>query len=681
MSWGGKKHEPPILHAAKQQNRGSQEATNLENLTLSSPPNQAKFNAPQHDAAQFLLSHLPHMPVCGFGKSDHQVLPLSQAIEMPYIQIGNRVRVAGKGQRRLPALILDVDTVRYTRDDLDDLNIPQPDVIVRNPLKPASAHYVWFFPDIYLPDGAKVRTWAKGMHREAWELFLELERWLVAVMGADKSLRALKTKNPLHPDHKADWRIGPVRELSELVQWIRWELVKPIDRETLPTHAHQGRNDRLYSQALRLASNEAAGGQCEDLEALIEFLTDHMAGLNPDGLPVNEVLATLKSAAMTAWDRRGTWKPGAYRETHEPCSPEETRKRRQASAASTNSKRRSETIRRLVSAGVELLETGARLCKREVARLARAGINTVRRHWAALMDAIGGDPHGLTRMQDLQASRDMAMSNPPEYASAAGSSCAPSSPFPVLTPSSTSSLPVPFLSNPITKFCPEQRSTVERPSNADRTPCITAEKTCKIEDSGYKAAIKNQNPRGTAIHPSGSAGSSDEVGGELRAGCPGCCAAQTCDGDDGIFTQRSSLAWLHVTDVDSCIVGPAVDRLRVHPWVFRRGRSFRGTRTSNVWSGHRAMVRAMGAGQYPGMLRSHARHRRSSARRGDVGLRRERRICGRLDPLAGLVRAGYGNSGGNSRSNGLLDSMGDRDRNVTNRERPALKTRGEDPAI
>lgn len=341
---------------------------------------------PNLPAATTIYAHMPRTPLTGDGKGDHFFLPLEQSLQHPYTQF-NRT---WKGFVIRNTITIDIDEPMALEVFRERAGL-EPDLWVLNPHKAMSGHVSLVLPKaVFVPVGAKPRPWFQGIRREAWEVLMLLEEWLVAVCKADKAIVTQKTKTPGHPDHVTYWREGSLRSLGELAEWIDWSRVpQEVPRGTL--RAPTGRNDALYMRALYAGCDYAAAG-AESVEDVLEHLTARVDALNDfaEPLPLAEVRATLKSAAKRAWARRDTWKP---RGTVKQAKPTATREQRTEG-----------TLKRLVDAGRQLVDSGLELAKKALARAAHAGINTVRRYWdrvqsACLQGSTEGDPSSSLLIQ------------------------------------------------------------------------------------------------------------------------------------------------------------------------------------------------------------------------------------------------------------------------------------------
>lgn len=347
---------------------------------------------PDLPAATTLYAHMPRTPLTGDRKGDHFFLPLEQSLQHPYTQF-NRT---WKGFVIRNTITIDIDEPMALEVFRERAGL-EPDMWVLNPHKAMSGHVSLVLPKaVFVPVGGKPRPWFQGIRRQPWEVLLLIEEWLVAVCRADKAIVTQKTKTPGHPDHVTYWREGNLRSLGELAEWIDWSRVpQEVTRGTLrpPT----GRNDTLYMRALYAGCDYAAGG-AESVEDVIGHLTARVDSLNDfaEPLPLAEVWATLKSAAKRAWARRDTWKPR--------CATQ------QAKSTATREQRTEGTLKRLVDAGRQLVDSGIELAKKALARAAHAGINTVRRYWdrvqsACLQGSTEGDPSNSLLIQRPPAPR------------------------------------------------------------------------------------------------------------------------------------------------------------------------------------------------------------------------------------------------------------------------------------
>lgn len=327
------------------------------------------MNWPDLPAATTLYAHMPRTPLTGDYKSDHFFLPLDQSLQHPYTQF-NRT---WKGFIIRNTITIDIDEPMALEVFRERAGL-EPNLWVLNPGKAMSGHVSLVLSKaVFVPVGAKPRPWFQGIRREAWEVLLLLEEWLVAVCKADKAITTQKTKTPGHPDHITYWREGNLRSLGELAEWIDWSRVQQdIPRGTPRTST--GRNDTLYMRALYAGCDYAAAG-AQSVDDVLEHLMGRVDTLNDfvEPLSLAEVRATLKSAAKQAWARRDTWKPrGAAK---------------QAKPAFTREQRTEGTLQRLVEAGKQLVSSGLELAKKALARAAHAGINTVRRYWDRVQSA------------------------------------------------------------------------------------------------------------------------------------------------------------------------------------------------------------------------------------------------------------------------------------------------------
>ena len=231
------------------------------------------------------------LPVKPYAADDPRhgllILPRLQALRRRHIQLN--------GPNSYTWMTHDIDdpSAYYAHRDG---NVPQPNFIAINPAnRHGHASYLLAVP---VARHCAART---GPLR----LFAAVERGIARRVGADPRYCGLITKNPLHPDWRAEWRRDTPYTLPELADWLFPEDLAP-DRSFEVTLG-AGRNcalfDTLRVEAYREVREFKRTADLEAFQSRLSALAHNMNGAFPHPLSAREVAAIVRSVSHWTWRR------------------------------------------------------------------------------------------------------------------------------------------------------------------------------------------------------------------------------------------------------------------------------------------------------------------------------------------------------------------------------------------
>lgn len=266
----------------------------------------------------------------------------------------------------------------------DELGLPPPTFVVINPDN-ARCHYLYEL---------KTPVFYTEASRRAPQKFYEAtDIALTHKLEADLSYVGRFTKNPLHPH----WRtICHPNSTYDLEDFQEWGVVLEHKRKQVLRESLEGRNTTLFD-TLRHWAYQVVLKQCSyaDFQQGVDNKALGINGMFLDCekgiLPVKEVLSTARSVGTWTWRHKDSIGNQKNRGVM-GLPPEMSLKAKQAAGAShahANNSAKQSTREAVLSAAIALKAAGTPVTQQSVAIRAEVSIDSVKRNWKEVDQAIG----------------------------------------------------------------------------------------------------------------------------------------------------------------------------------------------------------------------------------------------------------------------------------------------------
>lgn len=234
--------------------------------------------------AKLYFDNLPEKPYCKTANGKLRILPKSQAIHYPLVQLNHPALIRW--------LVFDIDAT-HAQTRAEDRGCPEPTFIALNQANGHAHIAYWLEVPVYI-DGLK--------SAKSTAFYEDVKRGLTHRLGADSNYCGLLAKNPLWEGWAVQWLATRPYELATLN-----DSLEPKDkRRRKQVEMAEGRNAFLFNTlsdwALKTCLGMKRNGICETFfrgEVLLECFK--MNALLPEPLCQSEAKGIAKSVSKWTW--------------------------------------------------------------------------------------------------------------------------------------------------------------------------------------------------------------------------------------------------------------------------------------------------------------------------------------------------------------------------------------------
>jgi len=238
------------------------------------------------------MAEAPYLPRCSSDKTAVLVRPVEYAIRYPYMQVNRQGMVSW--------LVFDLDHGNAVI--WDDVGLPEPNMIVKNP-KNGHSHLFYAIRPVCTTEFARSKPiqYMKAIYAS-----------MAARMNADSAYSGPVAKTPGHPFwrtselHNHVYDLNELADFVELPQSLPWSKGPDFDAVSHSRHCLLFEEVRFY--AYSIVNREREQGSYLSFYNLVEAFAINCnnygkRGFSDGNLRLSQVNATVKSIARWTWDK------------------------------------------------------------------------------------------------------------------------------------------------------------------------------------------------------------------------------------------------------------------------------------------------------------------------------------------------------------------------------------------